>query len=323
MKRLIVHGQRELHDSNSATPDFPANLKDLVTLKHSAKVQRARAGQSPLEIDDVSPNDLIQLELDQGLKLWVRVDDLEKDFGLTPSRGLDGDVVELPSVLPIGASSRGIVGNWVIKGFKVFGLDPVGATTDLIKDKVEGVLKPGPGLYRWEGKEASDYTRIKSLEKERTDKPWLVFIHGTASSSTEGSFGGLWDGGRHARMVQLLAHYPKRVLAFQHRTLSHNPIQNALELAGYFPKGARLQLVWRFRGGLVGELLCRSMMEGRFPFDQDDLPIFAQPDRKDDLRQLEQLGHLLQQKQLIIERFVRVGMSSPRHHVGQWPVGSV
>ncbi len=108
-------------------------------------------------------------------------------------------------------------------------------------------------------------------------------------------------------MVQLLAHYPKRVLAFQHRTLSHNPIQNALELAGYFPEGARLHLVSHSRGGLVGELLCRSIMEGRFPFDQDDLQIFAQPDRKDDLKQLEQLGHLLQQKQLVIERFVRVG----------------
>ncbi|HNP60751.1 MAG TPA: CHAT domain-containing protein [Nitrospirales bacterium] len=306
MKRLRVHGQREPLDLKSATPDFPGNLKDLVTLKHSARVQGARAGQPPLEIDDLSSDDLIQLELDQGIKLWVRADDLERDFGLTPSRGSTGDVVELPLALPLGTPSRGIVGNWVIKGFKVFGLDPVGATTDLIKDKVEGVMKPGPGLYRWEGKESSDYTRIKSLAKEKTDTPWLVFIHGTASS-TEGSFGGLWEGGANARMVQLLGHYPKRVLAFQHRTLSQNPIQNALDLAGYFPEGARLHLVSHSRGGLVGELLCRSIMEGRFSFDQDDFQVFAQPDRKDDLKQLEQLGHLLQQKQLIIERFVRVG----------------
>ncbi len=63
----------------------------------------------------------------------------------------------------------------MIKGLKVFGLDPVGATTDFIKDKVEGVLQPGPGLYRWKGKASSDYTRIKSLETGKTDKPWLVF----------------------------------------------------------------------------------------------------------------------------------------------------
>jgi len=306
MKRLIIHGQPEQFDLKSDASDFPSGLSNLVTLKHSAKVQRARAGQSPLEIDDLNPDDLIQLELDQGMKLWVRADDLEKDFGLTPTRGGAGDEVELPQVLPIGSVSRGVMGDWVIKGLKIFGLDPVGATTDMIKDKVEGILKPGPGLYRWEGKEASDYTCIKSLEKEKTDTPWLVFIHGTASS-TEGSFGGLWDGGVNPRMSQLLTHYPKRVLAFQHRTLSQNPIQNALELAQQFPKGARLHVVSHSRGGLVGELLCRSMMEDRFPFDSDDLQVFNLLDRKDDLKQLEQLGDLLHQKQLVIERFVRVG----------------
>ena len=115
MKRLIIHGQPEQFDPKSAIPDFPSNLKDLVTLKHSAKFQRARAGQSPLEIDDLNPDDLIQLELDQGVKLWVRADDLEKDFGLTPTRGAAGDEVELPQGLPIGSVSRGVMGNWVIK----------------------------------------------------------------------------------------------------------------------------------------------------------------------------------------------------------------
>jgi len=306
MKRLIIHGQRELLDSKFASSDFPSNLQNLVTLKHRAKVQRARAGHPPLELDDLNPFDLVQLELDEGVKLWVRADDLEKDFGLTPTRGPAGEEIELPQVLPLGTPSRGMVGNWVIKGLKVFGLDPVGATTDLITDKVEGILKPGPGLYRWSGKESSGYTRIKSLEKDKADDPWLVFIHGTASS-TDGSFGGLWEGGANARMVQLLAQYPKRVLAFQHRTLSRSPVDNALELAKFFPKGARLHLVSHSRGGLVGELLCRGMMEGRFPFDQDDLNVFALQGLATEQKQVEELGRLLQDRQLVIERFVRVG----------------
>ncbi|MDR4496264.1 MAG: hypothetical protein R3B74_17975 [Nitrospirales bacterium] len=122
----------------------------------------------------------------------------------------------------------------MIKALKVFGLDPVGATTDLIKEKVEGVLKPGPGLYRWDGQEPSGITRITSLEKDKTDDPWLVFIHGTASS-TEGSFGGLWEGA-NARMVQLLARYPKRMLAFQHRTHLKNPMQMRWNLPSIFPR---------------------------------------------------------------------------------------
>ncbi|MGP0591074.1 DUF7379 domain-containing protein [Nitrospira sp. T9] len=306
MKRLMIHGQRQALDSKSTPPDFPSNLKSLITLKHSAKVERARAGRTPLALDDLNPDDLVQLELNQGVKLWVRADDLQQDFGLTPTRGAAGEEIELPLVLPLGSASRGVVGDWIIKGLKVFGLDPVGATTDFIKDKVEGVLQPGPGLYRWKGKAPSDYSRIKPLETGKSNKPWLVFLHGTASSS-EGSFGGLWEDGANARMLQLLAQYPDRVLAFQHRTLSQSPIQNAVELVRQFPKGARLHLVSHSRGGLVGELLCRSMVEGRFPFDQEDLGIFVQADRDDDRKELEQLGNLLQQKELVIERFVRVG----------------
>ncbi len=102
MKRLIVHGQRQPLDSKSTPPDFPSNLKNLITLKHSAKVERARAGHPPLALDDLNPDDLVQLELDQGVKLWVRADDLEQDFGLTPTRGSAGDEIELPLGLALG-----------------------------------------------------------------------------------------------------------------------------------------------------------------------------------------------------------------------------
>ena len=302
MKNLIIHGQIE---PKPDVTDFPASLQGVLTPKHSAKIQRARADHPPLEITDLNPDDLIQLELEDGIILWVRADDMESDFGLQPSRGMDSAGVELPHTLPIGSATRG-VGKWVIKGLKIFGVDLVGTTTDFIKEKVEGILQPGPGLYRWDGKEPSQYTRVPSLSKSKPDKPWLLFIHGTASS-TDGSFGGLWEGGSNARMPELLAKYPDRVLAFQHRTLSQNPIQNALELVKHFPKKARLHMVSHSRGGLVGELLCRGMREGRFPFDQDDLKVFSAENRQADRDQLEQLGKLLQDKELVIERFVRVG----------------
>ena len=306
MKRLVIHGQAEAGDSISAPADFPSGVSQLVRLKRRVSLQRARAGRPPVVIDDLSPDDLVQLELEEGLKLWVRADDVERDFGLQPTRGAAEDEIELPQVLPIGTPSRGMVGNWVIKGLKIFGLDAVGATTDLIKTKVEGILTPGPGLYRLSGQGPHGYTRVKSLEKESTQTPWLVLIHGTASS-TDGSFSGLWDDGSAPRMATLLKQYPQRVLAFQHRTLSVSPLANALELAQCFPKGARLHLISHSRGGLVGELLCRSMMEGRMPFDEDDLNAFAHPTLKEDRQRLTELGQVLQQKQLVVERFVRVG----------------
>ncbi len=303
MNRLLIHGQRE---DSVDTNEWPSGLKGVLTPKHRVRVQRARAERTPYEITDLQDDDLIQLELDEGMKLWVRADDFVRDLGLQPTRGIAGEGLELPYVLPLGSTSRGLVGNWVIKGLKVFGIDAVDTTTDFVKKKVEGLLQPGPGLYRWNGKAVSEYSRVTSLQRSKNDQPWLVFIHGTASS-TDGSFGGLWEGGGNARMPELLAQYPNRVLAFQHRTLSQNPIQNALELAKFFPKGARLHVVSHSRGGLVGELLCRGMRDGRFPFDSDDLNVFPLPERQQDREQVEQLGGVLQDKQLCIERFVRVG----------------
>ncbi|MCA9468503.1 MAG: hypothetical protein KC643_24105, partial [Nitrospira sp.] len=122
MKRLVIHGQAEAGDSISAPADFPSGVSQLVRLKRRVSLQRARAGRPPVVIDDLSPDDLVQLELEEGLKLWVRADDVERDFGLQPTRGAAEDEIELPQVLPIGTPSRGMVGNWVIKGLKIFGL---------------------------------------------------------------------------------------------------------------------------------------------------------------------------------------------------------
>lgn len=220
---------------------------------------------------------------------------------------MDSAGVELPYALPIGSASRGLVGDWIIKGLKVFEITIIETTTGIVKKKVEDILQPGPGLYRWDGREASEYREVKRPVKAgNAHEPWLVFIHGTASS-TNGSFGGLWEGGANARMRELQAQYAERVLAFQHRTLSQNPIQNAIELARHFPTGARLHLVSHSRGGLVGELLCRSMCEGRFPFDQQDFDLLSRQKRFDDREQLKHLDGLLREKQFFIERFVRVG----------------
>ena len=86
-----------------------------------------------------------------------------------------------------------------------------------------------------------------------------------------------------------------------------SPIENALELAGKLPDSARLHLVSHSRGGLVGELLCRAMLQSRSPFDDDDLALFAAPERKRDLEALTALRKLLADKKFQIERFVRVG----------------
>jgi len=297
MTNIIISGRLDFTPSIS---DLAKSFPGQVTPKYSAQIQAPRAATVTHRLD-VADDDIVELELEGGVRLWQRADTLQTDFPGIASRGAAADGYELPSVLPLGRASRG-VGPWVIKGLKIFGVDLAGDITDIVSSKVEGALKPGPGLYRCG---QSSATELKPVGKLDATKPILVLIHGTAST-TDGSFGGLWEGGSGSRYAELDKAYDGQVLAFQHRTLTQSPIENALELADELPDSARLHLVSHSRGGLVGELLCRAMLQSRSPFDESDLQLFSEPDRKRDLDALVALRKMLADKKFLIERFVRV-----------------
>ncbi|TMH32230.1 MAG: hypothetical protein E6H66_14440, partial [Betaproteobacteria bacterium] len=297
MANIIIHGRLDLTPSLS---DVAKSLPGQVTPKYSAQIQAARAATVAHRLD-IAEDDVVELELDDGVRLWHRADMLARDFPGVVSRGAAIDGYELPAVLPLGRARRG-AGPWVIKALKVFGVDLAGDITDIVSTRVEGALKPAPGLYRCSSSNATD---LKAVGKLDAQKPILVLIHGTASS-TDGSFGGLWQGGASACYAELDKAYDGQVLAFQHRTLTQSPIENALELAGKLPDSARLHLISHSRGGLVGELLCRAMLQSRSPFDESDLALFDSADRSRDLEALKALRKFLADKQFRIERFVRV-----------------
>ena len=303
MPALKVHGRV---DPTPATPELARGLPEkMVTPKSSVSLHFARAGEPPVRIPNLADEDLVELEMQDGLRIWTRVQDLEPDFGLRPSRDAADGAIELPPTLRVGGGpSRGGVGEWAIKGLKVFGIDIVGAITDFVRKHVESQLKPGPDLYRCTAEGAGALARAGRIGAEG---PTLVFLHGTASS-TEGSFAGLWTGGADAVIHRLLASYGGRVLAFQHRTLSESPIENAAtlleKLSAVLPKGAPIHLVSHSRGGLVGELLARGMRIGGAAFDREDLARFE--DRPSDRDGLERIRKAAARSELVIERFVRV-----------------
>ena len=123
---------------------------------------------------------------------------------------------------------------------------------------IENQLDRKPGLYRWPRGmgEAVDLLNLDDevLANDAKAGPLLVFIHGTASSST-GSFGDLQKIGNDD-WQSLENKFGERIYAFEHRTFSESPIENAIELAAKLPKGAQINLVTHSRGGLVGDLLC-------------------------------------------------------------------
>ncbi len=185
---------------------------------------------------------------------------------------------------------------------------------------VESRLKGEPGLYRWAGGELG--RRIDpgdpALAKEAGAGPLLVLIHGTGSS-TSGSFDEL-QRASPAYWKPFEQRYGTRVLAFEHRTLSESPIDNALQLARALPEGAAVHLVTHSRGGLVGDLLCLENFEPLIDGYALDHALLgeADPAERERLAQelaraygeqrsaLHELAAELRRKRLRIERYVRV-----------------
>ena len=189
---------------------------------------------------------------------------------------------------------------------------------------IESRLKHEPGLYRWvDGELTSRFEPGDPvLKSEAATGPLLVLVHGTGSS-TAGSFDALQSASR-AFWKPLEDRYGDRVFAFEHRTLSESPVDNALELARALPEGATVHLVTHSRGGLVGDLLCvegfDALIEG-FALDSPQLPEADPAERKrlenellkayaEQRSALHDLAAELKRKKLRIERYVRVASPS-------------
>jgi CHAT domain-containing protein/pimeloyl-ACP methyl ester carboxylesterase len=180
---------------------------------------------------------------------------------------------------------------------------------------IEDRLNPGPGLYTW-----ADATRKPegnarpapvSLEGHDVEKPMLVFIHGTLSS-TIGSFGAFLADEAQPQWQALVQRFGDRIYAFEHRSTSDSPIDNAIDLVSALPRNARVNIVSHSRGGLIGDLISLKSIGAHLidRFRRDDgAGELAKVDARD-RAQLQKLAGLIAQKQLRIERFVRCASPS-------------
>ena len=299
-------------------------------------------------------DEVIVLEMADGVTVITSAKKLEESL-----RRMDADAVEADGTLKLsalrerGEATRGIIGEAVGDLVsRVFTLT-VGGESDPIIDAakrkaaewlgekaypdlgvswlgtkalmwaIENQLEHKPGLYRWPRGmgQAIDLLHLDDevLANDAQAGPLLVFIHGTASSST-GSFGDLQKTGND-NWTALESKFGERIYAFEHRTFCESPIENAIELAAKLPKGAQINLVTHSRGGLVGDLLCLEKFtdelidsfRAEFPEPGD----VSEEERKriknevadahaEQRARLRDLRAVLQEKQFIMQRYVRV-----------------
>nr|WP_316639628.1 CHAT domain-containing protein [uncultured Roseateles sp.] len=245
--------------------------------------------------------------------------------GAAPGRGLGeavGGLISKVFSLAVGQQPDAIIGDALaqVGGKAELGLTWAG--TKALMWAIEKRLEHEPGLYHWAAGSggAADFEAPKfsaAALAEPALYPMLVFVHGTASS-TLGSFGDLRTGDRDL-WTALERQFSGGIFAFEHRTLSESPIDNALQLVKALPPGANICLVSHSRGGLVADLLCLgdfdALIEGyTFPFDGtgDADPAEAQRvlaelaiAHAEHRAKLRELAALLREKKPVVRRYVR------------------
>jgi hypothetical protein len=326
-----LRGAREKFESSSFL-----HFKEVSCKLKAEFVPGLDRGDRHIETILVDKEDIIEIEFENGERLWLRADDYFERFAPPAARSApESEIVDVSAqlqLLPVGMQARGPIG-WVIKSLKVLGIDLPEITAFSLARAVEERVpdnakekkkRPGLGFYQCSPVTGNFSLKPTKLDKTSNHTPCLIFIHGTASS-TWGSFGDLWSPERRAELDVLRKVYEDRIFAFEHASLTKSPIENALELARKIPEGARLHLVTYSRGGLVGELLCRaSIAQEMKTVDEDDTRVIKEwrPFRAEEFllferdkkhaktsKQLDLLRLLnkeLKERHFQVERFVRV-----------------
>lgn len=233
----------------------------------------------------------------------------------------DSDGFELPSTLQGGAAERGIVGDIALKLLKVFAKKAipvgVGVLAKRLEDKhlLNGLdnypelktdaarkkyLDTGAAILRVD----KNFGLVK-FEGKKSDKPFLLFIHGT-NSDTIGAFIKLKEAAQWNKIVET---YGDNIIAFQHRTLTESPLENVVKLASILPDKATLHIISHSRGGLVGDILSKySSAEKTKPkgFSTTNIALLEKEGRNNDADFIRALNQVFKAKKINVSRFVRV-----------------
>jgi hypothetical protein len=294
------------------SPRPPDSVPGIATFEatQSFQIRPPTRGDADYVSLESKPDALLELEFEDGTKRYIRADQFARDLetgGRTRAAEESGGVIVIPASL--GGITRG--DSEMLAALRLLDVSPWDPVIDQIAEtgaelgarKIAAYFenKLNAGMYR--------ITDPRELGPEITEqlpsvpeKPILLLLHGTASS-TAGSFSKLagkpeWE--------QFHRDYD-RILALEHHTFSLSPIQNAIAAAKLLPKGASLHLLSHSRGGLVGELLCLTDIKSN---QLEDFRSRLPEDAREQADELKELADLLRERQLRIERFVRVACPS-------------
>jgi len=293
---ISIPGREQTVNTALETADESVSLRKsfLIVGATRSTVERNR-----VTLDDT---DMLQFVFDDETSWFCTPDTIEELFPEQTTQSRSGDALfEIPLTLKDETSERGLVSDAVLKIVNVFSRKTVHAKVrDLAADLERKQLENLSGLYRVNGN-----FELEKFTADHTSSPYLLFIHGT-SSSTKGSFGGLQQQADVWNALQ--QKYGTHILALQHETLTKRVLDNVLTLAEALPVNCRLHLVTHSRGGLVGDVLSRfcNANEKARGFDEAELGYLKKEQRAGDLETIDKIVKALEGKRITVEKFIRV-----------------
>jgi hypothetical protein len=299
LRKLIVNG----NDNDVANESTGLDNFELVK---SITVSNTRSQASRQEIEVNNEDDIVEIQFEDS-STWIgNATEFQEIFNLGSKRALDDDGFEVPTSLQT-TTDRNVLQDLAINVFKFFKKKSstiVDAGVQEIAKKVEDKVQPQPGLYLLD---AAFRKRTAGL-LTTVNKPFLLFIHGT-NSSTEGAFSDLLDYRQFGLWNIITSTYGDNILTFDHKTFTQSPLENVMELLALLPSNCTLHLITHSRGGLVGDILARaSITNTNIGFSDIEMNLF--PEDSSHKKCMAAINTLARQKNITVQKFIRVASPS-------------
>jgi hypothetical protein len=138
MKSIKISGKLTGQDFPHKTSNAYADILT-VTCQQEVTLEALRSGGKSVELKDIDPDTLVELEFEGGFKRWVRAGDLRAQATQEASRSATSEFMLTPGSFEV-SNQRGAVG-LVLKFLRLLKVDPVSdmsdALSELLVDKLE------------------------------------------------------------------------------------------------------------------------------------------------------------------------------------------
>jgi len=296
MNKLSFSGQEITSGTESLSPG------DFLEHKKSYEITGTTRGSGSIQQIPLKAEDVVEFVFEDDTVWLCDSGTIEDVFPSVREAGRSADgSFRLPDGISGEDSERGPGTRILLKALHVF--TKKNATGQLIsrlaKDLENKHLEGHSGLFF-----VDNNFRFRPYNKETGGQPYLLFIHGT-NSSTAGSFGTLRS---TTAWPWIRSHYGEKILGFQHESLTKSPLTNVLDLVNGLPDEITLHIITHSRGGIVGDILARfcNPDSSRKGFTEEETRFLQTAGREDDVKKIHAIAKVCEKKKIILEKYIRV-----------------